>query len=88
MTFVFENNCIIAWVFPSLCNINAASAITAMLKELAHRVDALHPDVCATDIPVGSCNDIVNAEGERQIFIAFPVVSGTEFEIKNQVGYR
>lgn len=53
------------WVFPSLSNINAASAITAMLKELAHRVDALHPDVSATDIRVGSCNDIVNAEGER-----------------------
>jgi hypothetical protein len=35
-----------------------------MLKELAQRVDALHPDVSATDIRVGSCNDIVNAEGE------------------------
>ena len=46
-------------------NINTASAITAMLKELAHRVDALHPDVSATDIRVRSCNDIVNAEGER-----------------------
>jgi hypothetical protein len=64
-----------SWVFPSLRNINAASAITAMLKELAIKVEALHPDVSAKDIRVGSCNDLVNAEGKGTTLNLFVTVS-------------
>ena len=52
-----------AWVFPFLNNVNAAKAITTMLKELSKNVHGLHPEVTATDIRVGSVNDIINAEG-------------------------
>jgi hypothetical protein len=64
-----------SWVFPSLRYINAASAITAMLKELAIKVEALHPEVSAKDIRVGSCNDLVNAEGKGTTLSLFVTVS-------------
>ena len=59
---VTPQNAAAQWVFPSL-NINSATtAIANMLKELATKVEALHPDVTATDIRVGSVNNIINAE--------------------------
>ena len=51
------------WVFPTLSEINASKAITTILKDLSKRIDGLHSEVTATDIRVGSANDIVNAEG-------------------------
>lgn len=36
-----------------------------MLKELSKTVDVLSSDVTATDLRVGSVNDIINAEGDE-----------------------
>ena len=52
-----------AWVFPFLNNVDAAKAIATMLKELPKKVHGLHAEVTATDIRVGSVNDIINAAG-------------------------
>lgn len=52
-----------SWVFPSLSGISATKAVSNILKELSKTVEVLFSDVTATDLRVGSVNDIINAEG-------------------------
>ena len=51
------------WVFPCLADVSATKAVSNMLKELSKTVEILSSDVTATDLRVGSVNDIINAEG-------------------------
>ena len=54
-----------SWVFPCFASISTTKAISNMLKELSKIVDVLSSDVTATDLRVGSVNDIINAEGDE-----------------------
>jgi hypothetical protein len=49
--------------FPFLSDISATKGVTNILKELSKTVEVLASDVTATDLRVGSVNDIINAEG-------------------------
>ena len=54
-----------SWVFPCFASISTTKAISNLLKELSKTVDVLSSDVTATDLRVGSVNDIINAEGDE-----------------------
>ena len=54
-----------SWVFPCFASISTTKATSNMLKELSKTVDVLSSDVTATDLRVGSVNDIINAEGDE-----------------------
>ena len=58
-----------SWVFPCFANISTTKAISKMLKELSKTVDVLPSDVTATELRVGSVNEIINAEGDAIIII-------------------
>ena len=53
------------WVFPCFMNMSVTKAVSNVLKELSKTVEVLSSDVTATDLRVGSVNDIINAEGEH-----------------------